>query len=205
MTSTSRKASKSCPSLPTIFSKIGQLRFLPYRCQYRKQRNNLTIPYLAVIFSSCLVAAVRMTMKRKAVHCIRLLSLFLRGCLLTAHRPILCFRTWRHDQEWRYELLVVISIVTAKLCPLIPLPAQATLNPLPLSYLQGKVSWNFGKWLIGKDGKVLKRFTPTELPSAVRTVLSVYWYAITLLAVHITLFSIVQMEPDILAALKTET
>jgi glutathione peroxidase len=30
----------------------------------------------------------------------------------------------------------------------------------------GKVSWNFGKFLVGKDGNVLARFAPTEDPTS---------------------------------------
>jgi glutathione peroxidase len=30
----------------------------------------------------------------------------------------------------------------------------------------GDIKWNFGKFLIGKDGKILKRFEPRTTPDA---------------------------------------
>ena len=44
-----------------------------------------------------------------------------------------------------------------------PLYAQltGTASPFP-----GEIKWNFGKFLVGKDGKILKRFEPATKPDA---------------------------------------
>jgi glutathione peroxidase len=36
----------------------------------------------------------------------------------------------------------------------------------PASPFPGDVKWNFGKFLVGKDGKILKRFEPGDKPDA---------------------------------------
>jgi glutathione peroxidase len=36
----------------------------------------------------------------------------------------------------------------------------------PESPFPGDVKWNFGKFLVGKDGKILKRFEPKVKPDA---------------------------------------
>jgi glutathione peroxidase len=36
----------------------------------------------------------------------------------------------------------------------------------PDSPFPGDVKWNFGKFLVGKDGKILKRFEPGDKPDA---------------------------------------
>jgi len=43
-----------------------------------------------------------------------------------------------------------------------PLYAYLTSNAAPA----GEVTWNFGKFLVGKDGKVIKRFDPQVAPDA---------------------------------------
>jgi glutathione peroxidase len=35
----------------------------------------------------------------------------------------------------------------------------------------GAIQWNFTKFLIGRDGRVLKRFEPVEKPEALRPVI----------------------------------
>jgi len=37
----------------------------------------------------------------------------------------------------------------------------------------GEIKWNFGKFLIGKDGKILKRFEPQTKPDAPEVVESI--------------------------------
>ena len=44
-----------------------------------------------------------------------------------------------------------------------PLYAALTGNDSPFP---GEIKWNFGKFLIGKDGKILKRFEPQTKPDA---------------------------------------
>jgi glutathione peroxidase len=45
-------------------------------------------------------------------------------------------------------------------------PLYAVLTG-PTSPFPGEVQWNFGKFLIGKDGKILARFEPRTAPDAV--------------------------------------
>ena len=35
-------------------------------------------------------------------------------------------------------------------------------------FLGSRIKWNFTKFLVGKDGKVIKRFAPTETPAKLR-------------------------------------
>ena len=44
-----------------------------------------------------------------------------------------------------------------------PLYAALTGNDSPFP---GEIKWNFGKFLVGKDGKILKRFEPQTKPDA---------------------------------------
>jgi glutathione peroxidase-family protein len=40
------------------------------------------------------------------------------------------------------------------------------ITPTPTSPYPGDVKWNFGKFLVGKDGKILKRFEPKVQPDS---------------------------------------
>lgn len=56
-----------------------------------------------------------------------------------------------------------------------PTPAQIEANPLyqflhttyPDNLRDGAIPWNFTKFLIGRDGKVVKRFEPSETPEQI--------------------------------------
>jgi glutathione peroxidase len=41
----------------------------------------------------------------------------------------------------------------------------------PGSSTDGAISWNFAKFLIGRDGRVLQRFEPGDKPAALRPVI----------------------------------
>jgi len=43
----------------------------------------------------------------------------------------------------------------------------------PASPFPGDVKWNFGKFLVGKDGKILKRFEPGDKPDAPQVVAAI--------------------------------
>ena len=43
----------------------------------------------------------------------------------------------------------------------------------PTSPFPGDVKWNFGKFLVGKDGKILKRFEPGDKPDAPEVVAAI--------------------------------
>lgn len=43
----------------------------------------------------------------------------------------------------------------------------------PSSPFPGDVKWNFGKFLVGKDGKILKRFEPGDKPDAPQVVAAI--------------------------------
>ena len=67
---------------------------------------------------------------------------------------------------------------------------------------QGKVSWNFTKWIVGADGVPIKRFSPAESPEAVRLVTACFVLAPLSLTPHSLFLRYRQMEADIVAALK---
>jgi glutathione peroxidase len=63
-----------------------------------------------------------------------------------------------------FPLFAKIDVNGASAHPLYAfLTAEATQPDGP-----GKVGWNFAKFLVGKDGKVLARFAPTEDPAGAK-------------------------------------
>ena len=47
-------------------------------------------------------------------------------------------------------------------------PLAGAESPYP-----GDIKWNFGKFLIGRDGKILKRFEPTTKPESPEVVAAI--------------------------------
>jgi glutathione peroxidase len=63
----------------------------------------------------------------------------------------------------RYDVsFPMFAKITVKGASKHPLYAYLTTEAAPA----GEVAWNFGKFLVGKDGKVIRRFEPTVAPDA---------------------------------------
>jgi glutathione peroxidase len=48
-------------------------------------------------------------------------------------------------------------------------PLYAWLRSQKKGLLGGRVNWNFTKFLIGRDGQVISRYSPTTEPEAIRS------------------------------------
>ena len=68
---------------------------------------------------------------------------------------------------WLASLMrVAASVAVASALLLAPAHAQITVVPGVLG--TQAVKWNFTKFLVGKDGQVLKRYAPNDAPESMR-------------------------------------
>jgi glutathione peroxidase len=58
----------------------------------------------------------------------------------------------------KFDMMEKVSVKGADTCPLFKYLTS------PESGFPGEISWNFGKFLVGRDGKVIARFDPKTAP-----------------------------------------
>ena len=65
----------------------------------------------------------------------------------------------RKEKNAKYDLFAKMSVKGSNQCPL-----YKFLTTYPDKKIAGEVKWNFVKYLVGRDGKVIARFGTSTLP-----------------------------------------